>query len=261
MRIHPLLSLPFSLALGTSVYASSYSLSISADTTKFDYAETEYGQLLDTETNQFGDVTGFTLSLEPQYYGLYITSAYSSGKTDYIGGTESEPIYGSFRTTTHNSITDISAGFKSTLMLDPRGGVEMPLKIGYGYRKWKRALQSTPDVWGVDEIYDWQYFDIGVGLHFALSPTATLGIDANYRNAFDAKMSENMNGYTFELNNVRGYKIAVPLEVALNSSLSAFIVYNYEYWNIDASDTVGGYYEPDSETKNETLSVGLKMWF
>lgn len=267
MRISPLLSGPLLLGLATSMYASPYSLSISADTTRFDYAETSSsGNLLDTETNSFGDISGFTLSLEPSYQGLYITTSYSSGNTDYIGGTNTDPTFGSYRTTTDNTVLDYSAGFKSITVLDPYGEVEMPFKIGLGYREWQRNVHDGYNilgdyVLGVDETYDWGYLDIGIGLHFAISPNAMLGVDASYQKAFNAQMYENLHGYTFKLNNVYGYKITVPLEVVLNDSLNLFFQYNYEYWNIGASDAVEGWYEPDSETKNQTLSAGLKFWF
>lgn len=261
MRIHPLLSLPLSLAFGASVHASSYSLSLSADTTRFDYAETENGRLLDTETNDFGDMTGFTVSLEPAYQGFYLTASYSRGDTDYIGGTNITPIYGSHVTTTDNTVIDYSAGFKSITPLDRLGEVEMPFKIGIGYREWQRDIRGTPTVSGLEEIYDWGYFDIGIGLHVAIAPNASLGIDTSYQKAFNAQMRENMFGYTFNLNNVYGYKIAVPLEIALDETLTFFFQYNYEYWNIDASNMIGGYYEPDSETKNQTLSAGVEFWF
>lgn len=265
MRVHPILSFPLSILLGTSVYASSYGLSISADTTQFDYSETAQGQLLDTETNNFGDITGFTLSLEPDYQGFYLTTSYSNGNTDYIGATNIDPTYGSFRTTTENTLLNYSAGFKTTTLLDRYGEIKMPFKIGLGYREWERDIQGKYDdalgayVSGVNEIYDWGYLDIGIGLHFALSPDATLGIDASYQTAFNAQMR--VYGNTFDLNNVHGYKITVPLEIVLNQSMSAFFQYNYEYWNISESNVIDGWYEPDSETKNQTLSAGLKFWF
>lgn len=260
MRVHPLLSFPLSIMLGTSVYASSYGLSISADTTQFDYTETVQGRLLDTERNNFGDITGFTLSLEPDYQGFYLMTSYSNGNTDYIGGTNIDPTYGSFLTTTENTILNYSAGFKTTTLLDRYGEIKMPFKIGLGYREWERDIHSTYDVLGVNEIYDWGYLDIGIGLHFALSPDATLGIDASYQTAFNAQMRENVYGSTFDLNDVHGYKITVPFEILLNRSMSAFFQYNYEYWNIGASSNMIGT-EPDSETKNQTLSAGLKFWF
>lgn len=262
MRIRPLFAFPLSLAIGTSLYASSYSLSISADTTQFDYAETDYsGQLLDTEKNSFGDIAGFTLSIDPAFSGFYLTASYSSGETDYIGGTDLNPTYGSHRTTTDNTVVDYSAGFKSIIPLGMRGEVEMPFKVGLGYREWSRDIRPTQSVLGYEEIYDWGYFDIGIGLHYPLSPDASLGIDASYRKAFNAQMRENLYGITFDLNNVYGYTIAVPLEVALNDSMNLFFQYRYEYWNIGASNIVWGYYEPDSETKNQTLSAGLRFWF
>lgn len=245
-----------SLLFGSCVYASSYSVSISADTTRFDYAETDdYGALLDTERADFGKVNGVTLSLTPLENGLYLGASYVRGNTDYVGSLlySSDP-YGSYRGTTMNEVGDYTFGYKSTVHLDKNGQWKMPIMFGVGYRRWVRQL-------GYDEVYDWGYYDVGIGLHYALSSTMSIGLDGNYRKAFNAQMHENLNGYTFDLKNVHGYKISVPLELALSDSLSTFISYNYEYWNIDASDSVGGFYEPDSETKNETLSLGLKLKF
>ncbi|OHD90900.1 MAG: hypothetical protein A2W83_04950 [Sulfuricurvum sp. RIFCSPLOWO2_12_43_5] len=89
----------------------------------------------------------------------------------------------------------------------------------------------------------------------------SIGADAAYQKAFNAQMYENLHGYTYNLNNVYGYKITVPFEVMLSHQLGAFISYKYEFWNIDASNSVGGFYEPDSETNNETLSFGFKFYF
>lgn len=74
-------------------------------------------------------------------------------------------------------------------------------------------------------------------------------------------MYENWHGYTYRLKNVYGYKIGIPIEWNVDNRLGLFLLYNYEYWNIGASDNVGGYYEPDSETKNQSVSVGVKFRF
>lgn len=259
MQVRPLF-MTLALSLGSYGHASSHSLLISADTTQFDYAETDSFGLLDTETNKFGDINGFTVSLEPRYEGFYVGGSYAEGNTDYIGSTNINPIYGSHRTITHNRLTDYTAGYKLTTVLD-QGRLEIPLKIGLGYREWERNIQSTPTVSGIGELYEWGYFDVGLGLHAKTSYNITFGIDANYRTAFNAQMYENWYGNTYKLKNVYGYKITVPLEITLNQSWSTFFIYNYEYWNIGASDPVGGYYEPDSETKNQTLSVGLSYKF
>ncbi len=264
MHVHPLLFFPLSLAIGASVYASPYTFSMSGDTTQFDYAETNSAGLLDTETNQFGDISGFSVNLEPKYEGFYLGGSYAQGRTDYIGGTLDNPTYGSHLTTTQNQIMDTCFGYKTTIVAD-NGTTEIPIKFGLGYRGWLRELQSTATVSGYDELYEWGYYDLGIGLHTKFSRDITFGIDANYRWAFNPQMYENYYGTTFKLNNVYGYKIAIPLEIALNHSWNAFFIYTYEYWNIGASDrvNVGIYqlYEPDSETKNQTLSIGLSYRF
>lgn len=260
MRISPFLMIPASLMIGCSMYASSYSLSLSADTTEFDYAETDRtGVLRDTETAKFGTINGFTVNFEPKSNGFYAGGSYAEGNTDYIGGTDLDPTYGSHRTVTKNRIANYSAGYKATTILDH--GMVIPVKFGLGYREWLRDIQSTPTVPGVGELYEWGYVDFGIGLHYLASSNVTVGVDTNYRKAFSAEMYENHYGATFKLKDVYGYKISVPIDYTLNSSWSGFLVYNYEYWNIGASDPIGGYYEPDSETKNHTLSAGLKFRF
>lgn len=254
--------IPASLLIASYGYADSYSWSLSADTTRFDYAETADGTLLDTEKADYGKVNGFTVSLQPQHSGLYFSAAYAKGDTDYAGSLiGSGNPYGSYRAVTTNEIADYDFGYKATARLDPRGDLEMPVTVGVGYRRWLRQLHGTPGVSGYDELYEWGYYDVGVGLHYRLAPDMSLGIDGNYRTAFNAQMYENYHGYTFDLHNVHGYKITVPFELTLNPALSTFVVYNYEYWNIGASNTINTWYEPDSETKNETLSVGVKYRF
>lgn len=260
MRIYPLVIIPLVISLGSSLHASTYSFSISADTTEFDYAETGSTGLLDTETNKYGDISGFTFNLEPRQNGFYVGGSYAKGNTDYIGGTNINPTYGSHRTTTHNTLLDYSVGYKATAFLENRN-MEIPIKFGLGYRGWLREIQSTSTVSGYDELYEWQYFDCGIGLHYSPSSKIAVGADVNYRKAINAEMYENWHGYTFKLKNVYGYKITVPIEYTMNPAWSTFLTYNYEYWNIGASDAIGGYYEPDSETKNETLSVGIKYKF
>ena len=243
-----------------SLSASEYSLSMSVDTTRFDYAETSRsGNLLDTETNDFGDIAGFGIRLEPRMNGFYIGANYSEGDTDYIGGTNIDPTYGSHRTTTQNTVVDYTLGYQVTSIIDQY--TKMPFRMGVGYRGWLRDIASTQSVLGYEELYEWGYMSVGLGLHTQFSPDIFIGIDADYRKAFNAQMYENLHGYTFDLKNVYGYTVSVPIEIKLDQKWSAFGRYSYEYWNIGASNVINTYYEPDSETKNQTLSLGVKYYF
>lgn len=177
--------IPASLLIGSYGYADSYSWSLSADTTRFDYAETADGTLLDTEKADYGKVNGFTISLQPRYNGLYLSASYAKGDTDYAGSLiGSGNPYGSYRAVTTNEIADYDFGYKATARLDSRGDLEMPVTAGVGYRRWLRQLHGTPGVSGYDELYEWGYYDVGVGLHYRLAPDMSLGIDGNYRTAF-----------------------------------------------------------------------------
>jgi opacity protein-like surface antigen len=257
ITISPRYLLIIPLLSASCLFGSEYSLSMSVDTTRFDYAETSRsGNLLDTETNDFGDIAGFGIRLEPRMNGFYIGANYSEGETDYIGGTTISPTYGSHRTTTQNSIVDYTLGYQVTSILDPY--TKMPFRAGVGYRGWLREISGVS---GYEELYEWGYMSVGLGLHTQFSPDVFIGIDADYRKAFNAQMYENAQGYTFDLKNVYGYTVSVPIEIKLDHKWSAFGRYSYEYWNIGASNYINSAYEPDSETKNETLSIGVKYYF
>ncbi|MDD2829922.1 MAG: hypothetical protein PHW18_10145 [Sulfuricurvum sp.] len=251
----------FVLLLGsTALYSFDSALSMSTDTTRFDYAERSTNNtLLDTETNNFGEITGFSFSLDPRYNGFYANTSYAYGNTNYIGGTHTNSTYGSHTTTTQNSIFDTSYGYKFTQFIDEN--TYIPYHFGLGYRAWLREIKSTSTVSGYDELYEWQYATIGIGFHTRLSSNIDLGFETSYKMAFDAQMYDNWYGNTYHLQNVYGYTLSVPFEYKFNHSWSAFAIYNYEFWNISASNAINGYYEPDSETKNETLSVGFKYYF
>lgn len=249
--------LPLVLFGALSLSASEYSLSISVDTTRFDYAETSRsGNLLDTETNDFGDIAGFGIRLEPRMNGFYIGANYAEGETNYIGGTNADPTYGSHRTTTQNTVVDYTLGYQVTSILDQY--TKMPFRAGVGYRGWLREISGVS---GYEELYEWGYMSVGLGLHTQFSPDVFIGIDADYRKAFNAQMYENAQGYTFDLKNVYGYTVSVPIEIKLDHEWSAFGRYSYEYWNIGASNYINSAYEPDSETKNQSLSLGVKYYF
>jgi hypothetical protein len=243
-----------SLLSVSSLYGSNYSLSVSADTTRFDYSETSIGGvLLDTEKADFNKVDGFSARFESDYRGLYAGVSYAKGNTDYVGSIlHSGNPYGSYLSSSSNTTADYSIGYKATAAINQ--DVSIPLYIGLGYRQWLRQG-------GYDETYEWGYSEAGIGLHWRPSPQLSLGADAFYRQAFNAQMHETLNGYTFNLNNVYGYKITVPIEYKLSQNMSTYIAYSYDYWNIGASNVVGGYYEPDSQTKNDILSFGLKFLF
>lgn len=260
MALKPLVILPLSLfwALNNS---QADSTTLTADTTRFNYAETGSAGLLDTETNRFTDINGLSLWHESSLKGIYWGLSYAQGQTDYVGGTMSNPIYGSLRSTTMNRIIDSALGYKKVSILDRRGDIEMHTRLGLGYRGWWRALESTPTVNGYDEFYHWGYLNAGIGFNVLLTSRLSLGIDADVRKALYSRMYENLHNYNFKLRNVYGYKISVPLAYRINQKWDAVFQYNYEFWNISASDKIGNFYEPDSTTKNVTLSVGVKYNF
>lgn len=235
-----------------TVMGQAGSLWVSVDNNTFDYAETKTdGSLLDTEKNR--NLLGVSMGIEPEgAKGWYVKTRFAAGDTDYagslIGGAE---VYGSYKGITHNIVSDSTLGFTMPLALANPWNLTIPVRGGIGYRGWYRDLNAY------SEYYDWGYATVGIGVQYSPNNRLNLGIDVDYQKAFFARMSETLNGHHFDLKNVYGYSITTPLRYTLNDHYSFIAQYRYEMWNINHSEIIGGFYEPDSRTKNHIVSVGV----
>jgi hypothetical protein len=235
-----------------AVMTQAGSLWVSVDKTNFDYAETRNdGSLLDTEKNR--NLLGVSMGIEPKEgKGWYAKTRFAGGDTDYAGSViGGSGVYGSYKGISHNVVSDSTLGYATNMTPNTPVNLTLPIRWGIGYRGWHRYLNAY------SEYYDWGYATIGTGVHFSPNNRLNLGIDVDYQKAFFAGMSETLHGYHFDLKNVYGYSITAPLSYALNDHYSFIAQYRYEMWNINHSETIGGFYEPDSRTKNQVISVGV----
>jgi len=229
------------------------SVSLSVDKTNFDYAETKMdGSLSNTE--QTTHLMGGTFGVHPKGdKGLYFKTRFAAGDTNYVGRLlGSSGGYGSYKGLTHNILSDSTLGFSMPLPVANPWNLTIPIRGGVGYRGWYRNLNAY------SEYYDWGYVTVGTGVQYSPNSRLNLGIDVDYQKAFSAGMRRSWYTETyFDLKNVYGYSITTPLRYTLNEHYSFIAQYRYEMWNINHSEIISGFYEPDSRTKNHIVSVGV----
>lgn len=145
------------------------------------------------------------------------------------------------------------------------------LYLGGGYRHWQRNIRSRGNVGGINELYTWAYGILGGSLRLWRGSDVLLAMDARATYPISPKLRIHWPGnqgyLTLQLPSRTGYRIAFPLEVALNPRVTLAVAPYYEYWKLPKSDAVligdaTDYYavwEPESTTKNVgvTLSLGF----
>lgn len=136
-----------------------------------------------------------------------------------------------------------------------------------GRRVWDRGEnQIIGGVITYLEKYHWIYYGIGAGINYPFTRRITMGLDLSCLTTIDPKMKAYLNeGATFELENVYGFDVKIPIKYRLKKNLSLDLTPYFTYWNIDASDpeTISGtaYVEPDSRTHIEGVLIGLSYYF
>ncbi|WP_455756672.1 hypothetical protein [Sulfurimonas sp.] len=246
--------------LASNIYADSiklYALLLSMD-----YVETARdGSFLDSETNDYRDIAGLELEYSLDFAdghggadrsSLEFNFSYLRGESKYNGFLQSGVvIVSSFQSTTNIKIFEPRLRWRETKKGD---SYDVSIFTSLGYRYWLRDLGSQ---YGYKEEYKWGYGDIGMNFTFHENDWH-VGIEGAYQRAFKPTMYAALNGgLDFDLGTTSGYSFHVPLRYDINKNTSLELAYEYDSWNISASNTVSGYYEPDSETKNETIKLGL----
>ncbi|MCU7812157.1 MAG: hypothetical protein KZQ77_13100 [Candidatus Thiodiazotropha sp. (ex Notomyrtea botanica)] len=150
----------------------------------------------------------------------------------------------------------------------------LSLIAGAGYRKWWRNIRSTPTANGLDEIYDWGYGLLGLrGKHrldqqthltgeFYLTRVVNPGLNVRFISHFD--------NAELDLGEETGFRIRLTLDRQLSRSTSFWVSPWYEYWELGRSNDaplfsngiqVGTLFEPQSETRNFGVNLGLSWRF
>ncbi|MDQ7045572.1 MAG: hypothetical protein Q9M40_02490 [Sulfurimonas sp.] len=228
-----------------------------------DYVETSRnGSFLDSEKSNYSEIPGLDISYAKTMgngsgganeSALTFGLEFSQGATDYDGFLQSTgtPTLIPFKTTTQNMIIEPKIRWSET---NKGSKYDIGVFASLGYRYWERNLGSQ---YGYQEQYSWFYPEVGLKMLFHES-NWHIGLEFAYQYAYKPKMYAAINnGIDFDLGNTYGYYYEIPLVYDINRNYSIEVAYKADYWSIDASNVVDGYYEPSSQTNNQQISIGL----
>jgi len=239
------------------------SLKIATTFLSMDYEETsKTGKFLDSEKSNLNDILGIAIDYEKVLGGGYgganesslgLSLDYSRGDSAYNGFLQfaSSSILIPFKTTTKNTIIEPKIRWSET----KRGNsYDVGVFTSIGYRYWERNLGSQ---YGYKEEYSWFYGDIGLKAMFH-EVNWHIGFEVAYQMAYKPKLhAQTSGGLDFDLGNTSGYYYEIPLSYDINKNYSIEVSYKVNHWDIEASNTIGGYYEPKSATDNQKISIGF----
>jgi hypothetical protein len=230
-----------------------------------DYTETANGAVLDTESGRVPGY-GFSLSvMKDQGQGrYYIQMQYRSfkGKTDYVGGTLGNPVYGSLIAKSGATIADSSIRYGKGLAINDEFMVTPYGELGY--HQWDRNVgDGSPG--GYPETYSHLY--LGAGALGQYSPFGKLVLSADV--LIGSTFGSNINvglpapfGFSASLGNSILSRVGVSVDYAFTKNIHANTGVDYTSWKYGASAVQSsGFYEPDSKTKDTTVRAGIGYAF
>ena len=235
--------------------------------TSTDVRYSEYGGtygtaqgLMDTER---GTVPGYTLSASLMKDVLlgndYFKAQYShnEGSTNYVGSYIGGGLpYGSVTTSSTAKIDDYSLTYGKGFNLGSQAMVTPYLQ--YGYHEWKRGLAD-----GNQETYSNNYYGAGAKVQYA--PIEKLVLGANYFSGrtMQSKISTNQSVFPGEsLGNSAQTSYGFSVDYAISKDFHANLGYEHTQFKYGASPLYGtGFFEPNSTTKQNTVSLGFGYAF
>jgi hypothetical protein len=251
-------------SLSAGEKTADYILDLEYQQTHFDYREyaSNDGRILDSEEAE--GLKGFGINFKAKtgkgsfggnvnYLGL--AYAHASGETDYIGS-YLDGNYGDVLSVTQNKMDDLSL-----MVTEERisNAYDLWLGLGVGYRRWERTLTTNQN-----EIYQWWYWKAEAGAEVHYNKNISIGLVGIYKRAIAPEMVAEFTGYekmTFDLGGVSGYVVKIPLSYDVNSQFSVYTQYEYEMFDIEKSNVVNGFIEPDSTTENDKWTIGVRTKF
>lgn len=253
--------LVMTLLLLGNLYADSFR--ITGSFLDMNYVErSQSGSFLDSEKSDFRDIVGIDLGYKvvvgdgdggANESALAFSLGYLNGESAYDGSLQSKgsSVSTPYQSKTKMTIIEPKIRWEETTKGD---AYDVGIFTSLGYRYWKRDLEGQ---YGYTEEYSWSYIDTGIKALFH-DKNWHIGFEVAYIRAFQPKLYASLDsGTTFDLGITDGYYYKIPLLYDISKALSFELSYRFERWDIEASDRVNGYYEPQSKTKNKKISIGL----
>ena len=225
---------------------------------EMDYREySRSGDILDSEKTDYLDMIGFDLGLaylflkEDSYSKINLQLLYLRGESEYRGSyIGSGAGYGSVVSHTINDLIDVELSYKKAYFIED--SLELNYGLGLGYRYWNRALSVSQN-----EVYKWFSIRPMVGLTYDISKSFFIKTSLEYQYGIDPVTLAVEEDYEFKLGSANILQAAISLNYTIKPKLNIFVEYTSEVQEIEASNSVSGFYEPDSTAKNQYIKIGI----
>ena len=237
--------------------------SINAVGMSMDYKEYQNGNLLDSESSGYSDLTGAEFQYnyiikdagKADYNNIAFKVMVLRGNTKYIGSPlDSNLSYGSLTGTTSNQIYDLDLDFAHTYQ--QTHNYKVIISLGLGYRFWRRELSAQ-------QVEDYEWYSLRPSLAFSYTYRGfNISPRLEYQYGIRPRMSTTGIAEEFKLASANIIQVSIPLEYAMNQRFSLYGAYTYQYQKIEESNIVydssgTGYLEPDSKAYNKYIKFGI----
>jgi hypothetical protein len=228
-----------------------------------DYREYDANsQILDSEKSDFTQMMGVDMgvsymlnAVDGNYAQMDLSLLLLAGQTDYKGAyLGSGAGYGSVTGTTDNTIVNVDASYLYNMLLFKRA--YLLYGAAFGYREWERGL-SKEQV----EVYSWLYLEPKAGIKYLFEKNSISAV-AGYKYGISPEMTATGIKERFELGGANTLALTLKASYSMGLHSQLFLAYVYENQIIDKSNIVygsdgQGYLEPDSETYNQYIKLGV----
>lgn len=235
-------------------------LTLSPSLLHFDYTEfSTTDEVLDRELGWLPGVE-FKLShaITPDW-SFDIASSYYSGTVDYVGQTQSG--------TPHTTDTGTNI-FRIGGQLNKEIYKKIHLFIGVQSHQWNRDIRDNNNVSGIDEIYKWLEYSIGLNSDLFINQKDIVNLEAGFliiRNGtMDVDLSRiDLGTTTLDLGDGTGARVNLSWKRISTNNIHYGLSLFVESWGFGRSNTKrtqGG--SPNvlvTEPRSETLNTGMKF--
>jgi hypothetical protein len=241
-----------------------YAVDIGLEVENFEYNEPNVMSEEGTQYGIYGAYTGYFM----QNIMAHAFLSYVGGDLDYDGGLQfADGSSLATTATTPNTIFNfrLAAGYRI-----PVGGADITPYVGYGYRNLENEITDeltikatgetgTAPCAGYQRDQKYSYIPLGVQLVFG----STWGVEAV--GEYDFFLSGENHSYrpecgmdnTFDQDDGSGYRFSVKIiSPPVIGSMKIVVEPFYEHWEVDDSNVVNGFLEPENDASSTGIRIG-----
>jgi hypothetical protein len=228
------------------------------------------------KSQERGYIPGFFISTTtnreyPLYF--YLNLEYVKGDEVYDGGIQEKDTIIPFKGITNSSFFQFDLGARYRIEVTDEFNI-IPYS-GFSFRSWDRNIEQDNPA-GIEEIYSWMYFPLGLKIDYALTDRFTVLLDL-YSNLMVygtidilySKRNPNQPDINLNLGNISSYGVGISLNYYVNKNISLFFnpyIENYGFGKSNIythtdQQTITTIYEPSSKTKVYVMKLGLTFRF